>query len=424
MAPPPSQQGKFKPRKPAKKIRPGVTADGTGGESTGATDSATTQTVAFASATGDAADRAEQSRSNTGRGGRGGRDGRGRGRGRTPIPSGRVFFSGSTEAASSASKRRPGGGSSLASSSQKTAQARTAADKAKAKEMDTTEEVVGLLETAIGTTTDGKGSTTDRMERSGATALDYDDQGDGGGAGAKASFTLDAFMYDSDSSREEYLEKRETKRPLNLPPLELPFPDLPLPLGIGCPSRPVAYERVMSSSDADARGAVGTIHQELLEPAMSPFVDTRESDKMALEQDSWFLVQLPTRLPPLQTTTSFIPSNILSSDNALDDANPNQNAQQSSPFADVVTPPVTSNTHDNVLTGTAPGRIGKLIVYKSGKTVLKMEGPAGTKPIFMQVSEGLSCGFRQEAVVIDQEMAKFVALGNVNKSMVVTPDLG
>jgi hypothetical protein len=41
----------------------------------------------------------------------------------------------------------------------------------------------------------------------------------------------------------------------------------------------------------------------------------------------------------------------------------------------------------------------------------------------MLIHEGLQCGFRQEAVSIDPDEATFITLGNVNKSIVVTPDI-
>ena len=295
--------------------------------------------------------------------------------------------------------------------------------------METTEEVVGQLETGIGATTDGgRASSADGPQSSqAASAMDYDRKEEGGNeaAAVKGSFAFDAFMYDSDSSREEDREFNQQRKPMTIRPLELPFPSQPLPLGVGCSSRPVAYESVTSYSEANAKGVVGTIHQELPEPIMSPFVDASDRQKLAWEQDSWFLVQLPTRLPPLQPTITNHPPTVLSSDNVMEEHTETNEStiRPTTPFSDVVTPPVTSKTHDHVLTGTAPGRIGKMIVYKSGRTVLRMEGPEGTEPIILQVSEGLSCGFHQEAVMIDQETARFVALGNVNKSIVITPDL-
>ena len=41
----------------------------------------------------------------------------------------------------------------------------------------------------------------------------------------------------------------------------------------------------------------------------------------------------------------------------------------------------------------------------------------------MLIHEGLQFGFRQEAVAIDPDEATFVSLGDVNKSLIVTPDV-
>jgi hypothetical protein len=41
----------------------------------------------------------------------------------------------------------------------------------------------------------------------------------------------------------------------------------------------------------------------------------------------------------------------------------------------------------------------------------------------MNVTEGLSCGFLQHAVAIDAQKGKYVSLGEVKKSIVITPDL-
>lgn len=41
----------------------------------------------------------------------------------------------------------------------------------------------------------------------------------------------------------------------------------------------------------------------------------------------------------------------------------------------------------------------------------------------MLINEGLHCGFRQEAVSIDADEGKFVHMGDVTKSLIVTPDV-
>jgi hypothetical protein len=41
----------------------------------------------------------------------------------------------------------------------------------------------------------------------------------------------------------------------------------------------------------------------------------------------------------------------------------------------------------------------------------------------MNVSEGLTCAFRQYVACVDTDNSQLVALGNVNKTVVVTPNL-
>lgn len=372
-------------------------------------------TVAFAPSTDNTASRTE--RVSTDReGGRGGRGGRGRGRGRAPIPSGRVFFTGSEKPASASAKKRSPAGSSSASSG-----------KTKNKDSETTEEVVGQLDTAIGTSKDKKSAGEKSANKSSTTAnnsgVDYFEETPTETV-AKVSFVLEGFMYDSDSSREEERANNSATKHSLIPPLELPFPSQPLPLGVGSTERPVAYEKVMQSDSKNNEHLLASLNHDLSEASVSPFVDGREADQQSSEQNSWFLVQLPTRLPPLQPLTADgpIPVPTYSAEDPTDGTT-TAAGDPHSQISEVVTPPLAANSHDNVLTNTASGRIGKIIVYKSGKTVLKMEGPDGSNPVFLNVDEGLTAGFLQQAVVIDPDDSKFIALGNINKSIVVTPDL-
>ena len=41
----------------------------------------------------------------------------------------------------------------------------------------------------------------------------------------------------------------------------------------------------------------------------------------------------------------------------------------------------------------------------------------------MNVNEGLTCSFQQQAVAVDAEKGQYVTLGNVDKSIVISPDL-
>lgn len=360
---------------------------------------APTPTVAFAPSTDNAATRGGRGRGSRDKGGRGeGRGGRG-GRGRGVVPSGRVFFTGSEKSASTTTKRK----------------AATAEEREKKKETENIEEVVGQLDIAIGGTNESKGP-IDKLSRSEGRPVGYDDNE--APQYGSVSMSLQGVTYDSDSSKEEDSGKNTGGKTSRLPPLELPFPTQPLPVGAGELQRPVAYTSSASLATADTPTESSR--------TVSPFVTDQEAENSTLEKDSWFLVQLPTRLPPLKSTAAEDPEPAYSTGDPMDDV-PTTNAEDNSLFgggvSEVVTPPLVENSHDNTLTNTAKGKLGKIIVYKSGRTVLKMEGPEGCPPILMDVNEGLTCSFLQEAVVLNPQEGKYVGLGKVKKSMVVTPDL-
>ena len=42
----------------------------------------------------------------------------------------------------------------------------------------------------------------------------------------------------------------------------------------------------------------------------------------------------------------------------------------------------------------------------------------------MNVTEGLPCGFVQQVVAIDTEESTYIPLGDVKKTVVMTPDVG
>jgi hypothetical protein len=349
MPPPPSQKGKFKPRKPVKKItKPGA--------ATAIQPSETPSSAAAVAATPN--DRG--GRGGRGRGADGGRGGRGgRGRGRTPLPQGKVFFTAGAKQQTGASKKRV-----------------SAATRMQSREVDPTEEVVGELDAAIGTST---GKQSEGGKKSILDSMDYEEMDQYAepqpGRGGKGS-ALDGVFYDSDSSEEEERNKSRVRQ-TTVKPVELPFPAVELPLGVGAKGRPVMYDIPQTKAQS-----TDPSHQNDIEnpkSGLSPFVDPKQEEALEWEQDSWFLVQLPTRLPPLQQNVPEGPAP--GSENAEPtteevtsvEANPMQK------ISEVVTPPVVSTSFDNALVNAVPGRLGKLVVYKSGKTVLVMEGPDGTK---------------------------------------------
>ena len=462
----PSQKGKFKPRKPAKKVRAAAVADATqsssnnaGASNNSGADSSNSnpQNANEASArsgTGSSisstfgASSSFFSGGSGGRGGRGSGRGRGRGRGRGPQPQGQAFFTaapvpGKKTAASKA-------GSTSSSSSRKLTGKREEAAGSNSKllvqkkDAEASEEIVGQLDSAIGSsfgkdgTSAGKSSKMDddyTEEPDTMRSSMFDDSD-----GPSRKLLPDECMYDSDSSAEETKPQPKSKY---LTPSILPFPIAPLPSGVGAKydnERPKMYANQRNPDTLSAE-TVDTsegerplrITAERMKP--SPFVDPDDLEAMRKEQDSFFLFQLPTRLPNL------VPAAPNAAATKREDGDGDSLERQEATkapaptiaplpiaapqsTAEVATAPVNSQCFDNTLGSAIPGRLGKLIVYKSGKTVLLLQGPDGSSSeIRMNVTEGLTCGFVQQAVVIDPKMGQYVKLGSVHKTAVVSPDL-
>jgi hypothetical protein len=357
MPPPPSQQGKFKPRKPVKKIKPGAATASSGIQPSEAPSSAAAVGTAAYNATND-----RGGRGGRGRGADGGRGGRGgRGRGRTPLPQGKVFFTAGAKQQTGAAKKRV-----------------SAATRMQNREVDPSEEVVGQLDSAIGTST---GKQSDMGKKSVLDSMDYEEMDHNaepqGGRGGKG-FTLEGVFYDSDSSEEEERNKRRVRQ-TNVKPVELPFPDVVVPLGVGAKGRPVMYDIPQPKAELSDPSLQNEV--ETPESGLSPFVDLEQKEGLKWEQDSWFLVQLPTRLPPLQQN---VPEGTAQGSDNDEPTTEEVTSGEGNPMqiiSELVTPPVQANSFDNALVNAVPGRLGKLVVYKSGKTVLVMDGPDGTDKV-------------------------------------------
>mmetsp|Transcript_33050 Transcript_33050/g.79886 ORF Transcript_33050/g.79886 Transcript_33050/m.79886 type:complete len:407 (-) Transcript_33050:32-1252(-) len=401
MPPPPSQQGKFKPKKPKpkKKIKAGAaTANAAAAEPKA--------TVSFAPSP------------YAGRGGRG-RGRGGRGRGRMQVKMGTVYFTGGetkkgpSSASGSRSTRSSSGTRSATASKQGGGVAVAASERAK-KGTASTEEVVGQLEVAIGSSKEGHGQSSGKGSI--LDSMDFEDQ-EGelfrpAGA-AQGNVSLEGFMYDTDSSEEEESRRKNRANGFIMSPLELPLKD--------------AYTQSSESEEPKTRQAGNYPEPVTSDPITmtggatrpSPFAHLAEGESS--QRDDWFLVQLPTRLPPLQKKVDEkVAAMDVDEDQEREQVKPKEEA--TSAYSEVVTHPVAPGGFDNALLSSAPGRIGKMVVYKSGKTVLVMEGPDGST-LQLNVAEGLSCSFLQQAVAIDSEKNTYTELGEVVKSLVVSPVL-
>jgi hypothetical protein len=161
----------------------------------------------------------------------------------------------------------------------------------------------------------------------------------------------------------------------------LPFPTESLPLGVGSSKRLAAYDVPDPKSEAASVPSANILPvQEATEAQASPFVDAHRKKDLLWEQNSWFIMQLPTRLPPLKPNTPNVPLfSTDGDDEAKEEATSSNEISPMASISEVVTQPVVATNFDNTLSHTAAGKLGKIIVYKSGKTVLVMEGPEGSK---------------------------------------------
>ena len=447
---PPQQAGKFKPRrKPKKIIRPGAAVDAAAASGTGTSTasgnssnpSSNTHEGAAPPAVGSSVvapggGGRGRSRSNSrGRGGRsggrGGRDGRGRGRGRIPIQQGTAFFT----AAPAPTKK-----TSRASSSSSRASAAVARRQANDRKLPTRsgaqdeeivqqEEIVGMMDETIGEPLpepikSTKASRALTTEGQGTSEMDVMEE-------PKVPEDENQFTYDSDSSRES---RRSTTGVFaggpfvpDDEPIRLPFPPSSTPIGIGNkalhPSlsqnqtdEPIAP--IPASTISNGSQAVST---EQNRP--SPFVDMSELPAFQQEKDSWFLMQFPTRLPPLNK--AYNQDGKIKAEDAMEDTDDrNHAAEHNSKIetAEVSTSPVKFDQFDNAMVTAVPGKMGRIQIHKSGKTYLLLQAKDGTE-MRLKLSEGLGCTFQQQAAVIDVENANFVQLGKIGKTVVATPDL-
>mmetsp|Transcript_5223 Transcript_5223/g.10174 ORF Transcript_5223/g.10174 Transcript_5223/m.10174 type:complete len:506 (+) Transcript_5223:133-1650(+) len=286
-----------------------------------------------------------------------------------------------------------------------------------------------------------KKSVLDGPSRSGLPSL-FDDE-DQKQESTMEHGVSDAFLYDSDSSAEERKSRRRKMQGGNgdfrMPPSQLPFPISSNQTSMyDC--QEVTDDDEKKMSDADAQAAVTTTTVKLSDPPFhSPFLDLESvsEELKQIETSSWFVMKFPTRLPHLDTSSSSasaavaIESDLTEESGAVPDAAKSSNNITADGVGSMASSAPSSSLpsesgqmgYDDTLKDSAPGRYGRIEIRRSGKTELVLGGGDLGPEVRMPIHQGLQCGFRQEAVCIDPNEATFVALGDVDKSLIVTPDV-
>jgi len=178
------------------------------------------------------------------------------------------------------------------------------------------------------------------------------------------------YFYDDDSSDEENL-MHDTRSQLPLiDPIELPYPGL------------ATVESVVEEE------GTGTAEAPLPTPVISSHEpNALEEFGTGLKGNDWFLLQLPTRLPPLKsapvsTNSGLSPTGVTSDSSLM----PQTQTR-------VSVPSLRKDRFDNALCGAAPGRLGKLVTYKSGKTILLLEDETGA--LSVSIEDTCKCHLRR-----------------------------
>ncbi len=350
---------------------------------------------------------------------------------------------------------------------------------AQARQGEGDEIIVGEIEEGQGvgdyrkSSLSSKGEILDKMGSEKRPTLFHGEDDEEAGNMYSMNENVADFTYDSDSSTDgepKRLEQRMNAsrnqgkvrhQPLSLLPQKLPIPPTKRP-GHGQIDYLYDCQIPIESSSTSRKVKTNTEMEEVImdDPTLeSPFLNLNEAttEEKAEEQKSWMLFKFPTRLPRL-TPQCTISGMVVKDENAMD-IDYNYNNQQENVSSSILIDPsapslpeaVTSSStttlnttksnlqqsgttsasgnahasnYDDTLKDTAAGRYGKIVVYKSGKAFLIIgdNNNSNTPPIRMRLSSGLPCGFLQQAVSIDVDNG-FIPLGEVKKSIVVTPDV-
>jgi hypothetical protein len=212
---------------------------------------------------------------------------------------------------------------------------------------------------------------------------------------------------------------------------------LPPPRKIGTNDTEILYDcqRIENDNEQET-AAVETIMSD--PPLSAPFLDLNKSsdDEKKEEQLSWMVFKFPTRLPRLspnstlsgrsvrnESSSGIVADDVYSSFPSNDTPMPDA-VQSSTPITESSTSSQAASGFDDTLKDAAPGKYGKVVIHKSGKAYFVIGGEDSKTPqVKMLLSEGLPCSFLQQAVSIDPNDASYVPLGEVKKSLVVTPDV-
>ncbi|ORX89764.1 hypothetical protein K493DRAFT_65626 [Basidiobolus meristosporus CBS 931.73] len=155
----------------------------------------------------------------------------------------------------------------------------------------------------------------------------------------------------------------------------------------------------------------------------SPGLDLISNANENAGDERLFYFQFPSQLPAFEVASDKQESNEMEVDMTLVKQEP---ADVDAENGEVVVKKEVAEGETEATAAAAPsledagkpeGLMGKLLVYKSGKTQIKIG------ELIFDISPGSDCGFLQNIVAVDSENKQAFVMGNVHKRFVSTPNI-
>lgn len=274
------------------------------------------------------------------------------------------------------------------------------------------EMVVGEIE-GFDKPSNRKSILSDKPEYDGPSKFSKDDDEENDGVEALG---VPEYNSDDSSDDEDKADINNTNPGKGLYPRQLPI-SLPKPIHSSDSILPM-YACQLNKSGDDNQQSLSSSNID--PPYYAPFLPSSTSrDEKFKESKFWMLFKFPTRIPPLDTDSSLQGRKMKSNVNAEEEV---ENGTPDTALFAGSDERAPSTQYDDAMKDIAPGRYGKIVIYKSGKAVLVIGENEGSQ-VKMIVNEGIQCGFYQQAVSINASNAEYVPVGEVTKSFVVTPDI-
>lgn len=199
---------------------------------------------------------------------------------------------------------------------------------------------------------------------------------------------------------------------------------------------PAAMQIDKSDLDPELAALINNGSQPKAEQAHQRDMKRRLEDASLFElesgsgADQLFFIQLPSHLPRSQPPASSAntANNSTNNNNNSNTATTNGNVTVGTEASETPTPvsllPRDESFMDEfaidfkpTLPTTPQGRLGSLVVYKSGRVKLRIGD------VLYDVTPGMPLNFLQEVAVIEPEEQKFYSLGEINQRMVVSANI-